>query len=657
MPELENKPTIETAYLHDTLDSLLHASAEEKNAPNYVEPSFIYDIKVSANDITFWKYNFRNLSFAVLPYEKGTQIPINMTHFFDGTLSSQILIHDAINIETEIKETSVKEFFKAITQKSPLSGMLNSKIKLTLQTDTELEKMFSKPNLDVSASLTDGAFNPDENAFAFKKFAAHSKVSHIDFPANISDVYGFLGEHSLNFVKDEHTIKLHIPKANLLYNMKTGLPNSISPSYALVEYISDFPLHILSNGMLEFDFPSQHIVYKAFKGTLYNEKLHGSIDFTSFANPQITGTSSFEIKNLKSFMKKYNISMPSLRDKSALSHANITNSFTYKDNVLTTKDIKVNIDEYAFTGSVEHDFSKTKQTIFALSSDFFNADRYLDFTKHSDATPFSSNTLLPLDTLSKLNTRGSFSFEKLWFFRTPFYKANIPMMFNKGTISITPTALFPTSGSIAMNAAIQVKPQSLDYNIQTKAKDVDMLALSQAQGLSSLLAGNGTFSLETKGIASKSSDIFKNMQGEFSAWIEHGFFINSTSNPKVDSYKNPPIPSPYVPKNLKTSFSLISASGPIKNGILKLDNINMTGKPIGFVGQSTIDLNKWTISLAALASYENAAKIPVSLNGSLSDPQLSVKVLGLLTQTFTSLTNSLVNTLTDIIKKPLDLIK
>ncbi len=650
-PVLEHKTLPLVSYANETLDSLLHSNNPDK------EVKFDYNIKVNANDVTFWKYNFRNINLSVIPHEKGVQIPVEITHFFDGSLTSKLIIHDTIDIDTNIVDTNVEELFKNITKNSPLAGMFNSRIKISLQPQSELEKMFSKPALDIEASLTNGAFNPYDNAFNFKKFAAHSKVSEIRFPANISDIYGFFGEHSLELLKDEHALKVHIPKTDLLYNMHTGLPDSISSSYALVEYENSFPLHFLTNGMLRFDFPNQHIVYDDIKASLYNEKITASIDFTSFTNPNIKGAASFYAKDLKGFLKKYKIDLPKLRDETALSQAGLNSTFTYADNLLKLSNLSAELDNYSFTGSLEYDFTNTKQSVFALSSPFFNADRYLDFAKKSNSTPFSSDALLPIDFISSINTVGSLSFDELWIVRTPFYNANIPMSFNKGTISLTPTALFPTSGSIATNLNIQTTAHSLDYALQAKAKDIDMLAITQAQGLETLLAGTGTFSLNAKGTATKESDIFENMQGDFSSWIEHGFFINSTKSVKATSYKDPPVKSPYVPKNLKTSFSLFSASGPIKNGVLKMGNINMTGKPIGFVGQSTIDLPKWTISLAALASYQNAAKIPISINGSLSDPELSVKIFGSLTQTFTKLTNSLVNTITDIIQKPLDLLK
>ncbi len=653
-PQLEYKGNPEISYVYDTLDSLLHS--DNKNPS-----SFNYNIKVKADDITFWKYNFRSLALSITPYNKGVQIPLELPYFFEGSLNSKVLIPykeaNTIDVEANLQAAKVEELFKPLVENSPLSGLLSSKFNISLQAESDFEKMFANPKLYVSASLLDGAINPYENALTFKKFSARSKVEKISFPTSEDDIFGFLGEHSLEFIKDDNVIKLHVPKTNLLYNMASGLPDSISSSYALLEYENSTPLHILSNGMLEFDFPKQIVIYKDFKGTLYNEKLFGTVGINSFSNPQIKGVASFSINDLKAFLKKYQIAYPTLRDNTALSKASIAMSFNYIDKLFTAKELKASLDEYDFTGSLEHDFTKVKPTSIVLNSPFFNADRYFDFPKKPAASPFSSTKELPLEFLTKLYFDASLNVEKLWLLRTPFYNANIPSSFNKGLISLTPTALFPTSGSIAVNVNMQASKRSLDYLVQAKAKDVDMLAITQEQGQEVLLAGNGTFSLDAKGFGSKEADLFKNMQGEFSSWIEHGFFINSLDQAPVANYKNPPVKSPYVPKNLKTSFSLFSASGPIRNGILKMGNINMTGKPIGFVGQSTIDLNKWTISLAALASYENAAKIPVSVNGSLSDPELSVKLFGSLTQTFMKLTNSLVNTLTDIIKKPLDLLK
>ncbi len=653
-PELEYKKSSKISYKYESLDSLLHPEDGSQS-------SFDYNIKVKADDITFWKYNFRSTALSITPYSKGVQIPVEVPYFFDGLLKSKVLIPykeaDRIDVEVLVENTSVEELFMPLVEKSPLSGLLNSKVNISLQPESDIEKMLAKPQLYVRASLTDGAFNPHEDAFTFKNFSAQSKVTKIAFPTTRADIFGFLGEHSLEFIKDDNVIKLHVPKTNLLYNMATGLPDSIASSYALFEYENNLPLHIISNGMFEFDFPKQGFLYKDFKGTLYNENLTGSLGLTNFANPQARGAVSISVKDLKSFLKKYQFVYPTLRDSSALSTASLAVSFDYANKIFKAKELKANLDEYDFTGSFEHDFTKAKPSVINLASSFFNADRYLDFPKKPNTAPFSAHKLLPLEFLTKLFVDAQFNVEELWLMRTPFYNASIPTSFNKGLISFTPTALFPVAGSIAVNVNMQANMRSLDYLIQAKAKDVDMLAITQAQGQDVLLAGNGTFSLDAKGFGTNEADIFKNMQGDFSAWIEHGFFMNSVNKAPVANYKNPPIKSPYVPKNLKTSFSLFSASGPIRNGILKMDNINMTGKPIGFVGQTTIDFNKWAISLAALASYENAAKIPISVNGSLSDPELSVKVLSSFTQTFTSLTNTLVNKLTDIIKKPLDLLK
>lgn len=619
--------------------------------------SFDYDININANNIDFWKYSAKDVAVSILPLDEDiVEIPIKINNFANGMIDSRLLIQDSMTIETKSSNISLEKVFEPLTETKIISGTLQATTRSVLGKSTNFLESLACAKTKGNINIKNGAFYKDFEKIPFNTFSLITDVVGLGIYTPDPQIHFIEGSYKVSYEDKNTHLLLDIPQGKLAYNIPLGLPYSLDSTNAnLTLTAKAFKFTTEAKGELKFNIPQEKISLSNLSGSISSLLYSGNISLNSFNTMDITGNLKGNTSNFSKLLNTFTV-VPALEDKTALKHLVIEFPFNYKNDTLKIDNFLFNFDSTNTVGSFEYNTKKQTQARLDIHAKTLNLDRYTTLEYSSNEHFLSSNKLIPIDFINKLNLRGTLKIDKLWAMNTPFISTNIPYSFTKGVFSISPTALFSNSGSFAVYIEGFTGKQDLTISTKLKAKDIDLLSLTKARGDKNLIAGSASTTVDFKTKAKRYSDIYKYMDGKFSVWLEKGYFASALPQTKQRDISQPPSPSILEIGSEDMYYSSISANGNIKNGVFTSSDINMHGRGFSFEGKGNMNLPKWTVALNGKAYMGQVAVVPVDIKGSLSDPQLTIKLIQTITSTLSSITGGLINTIKDFIEYKFNII-
>lgn len=355
----------------------------------------------------------------------------------------------------------------------------------------------------------------------------------------------------------------------------------------------------------------------------------------------------------RSLMHLLDVEAPETADPGALSIVIVDANAAVKEKSVELSGVTIKLDDTTFKGALTVPRSSSGGYRFDLSADRIDLDRYMAPVSDTSqgAAGESVPTEIPADLIRPLNARGNLRVATASMGGMQFENVVLGLNTANGRMRIHPVTakLFggSYSGDVRIDAAGDTAVLSVDENI----KDVDLAELAKAMFKQENITGSISGGFKLTGRGNDMAVIQRSLDGTMS------FQLNDGSYEGTDIWyelrrarallKGSEPPKPELPP--RTKFSTVSATGVVRDGVMRNDDLFAELPYMQLSGSGDVDLVSATVDYDLTArvlerpeSLTNAtaeeldefteAVIPLKITGSLSSPSVKPDVEKLLRQ-------------------------
>ena len=339
--------------------------------------------------------------------------------------------------------------------------------------------------------------------------------------------------------------------------------------------------------------------------------------------PQITGGISIAQFDLAKFVDSVGQKLPAMAEGS-LSKVELVSRVAATPTSIAFDNINLKLDDSSFSGRIAvEDFAK--QSLRAiLKADTFNADRYLppksekaanatqtrqaevasteaDAMAGAGSTPlpdkpsktaWSTERLLPVERLTKLDVDADLTFGQLTLDKLPIQNAALKATGQGGLLTLTNLSGELYNGGFAANGTLDVRPNAPVLNLQTKLNRVPVEKILESQGKNPPVKGLVTLTSNVTGSGNSQQALIETLNGNASFVINNGVLLNAnleqqlckgiaTLNRKTLSGE---------PRGKDTPFQELKGNLTFRNGIASNPDLKVRIPGMTVNGDGDIDL-------------------------------------------------------------------
>ncbi|CAI8986417.1 AsmA protein [Pseudomonas sp. IT-232MI5] len=274
--------------------------------------------------------------------------------------------------------------------------------------------------------------------------------------------------------------------------------------------------------------------------------------------PQITGGISIAQFDLAKFVDSIGQKLPAMAEGS-LSKVELVSRVAATPSSVAFDNINLKLDDSSFSGRIAvEDFAK--QSLRAvLKADTFNVDRYLppksaqansatqvrqaevasteaDAMAGAGSTPlpdkpsktaWSTERLLPVERLAKLDVDADLTFGQLTLDKLPIENAALKATGQGGLLTLTNLSGELYNGGFAANGTLDVRPSAPVLNLQTRLNRVPVEKILESQGKNPPVKGLVTLTSNVTGSGNSQQALIDTLNGNASFVINNGVLLNA----------------------------------------------------------------------------------------------------------------------------------
>jgi len=339
--------------------------------------------------------------------------------------------------------------------------------------------------------------------------------------------------------------------------------------------------------------------------------------------PQITGGISIAQFDLAKFIDSVGQKLPGMAEGS-LSKVELVSRVAATPTSIAFDNINLKLDDSSFSGRIAvEDFAK--QSLRAiLKADTFNADRYLppksekaanatqtrqaevasteaDAMAGAGSTPlpdkpsktaWSTERLLPVERLAKLDVDADLTFGQLTLDKLPIQNAALKATGQGGLLTLTNLSGELYNGGFAANGTLDVRPSAPVLNLQTRLNRVPVEKILESQGKNPPVKGLVTLTSNVTGSGNSQQALIDTLNGNAGFVINNGVLLNAnleqqlckgiaTLNRKTLSGE---------PRGKDTPFQELKGNLTFRNGIASNPDLKVRIPGMTVNGDGDIDL-------------------------------------------------------------------
>ncbi|MEX5664850.1 AsmA family protein [Pseudomonas neuropathica] len=339
--------------------------------------------------------------------------------------------------------------------------------------------------------------------------------------------------------------------------------------------------------------------------------------------PQITGGISIAQFDLAKFVDSVGQKLPAMAEGS-LSKVELVSRVAATPTSIAFDNINLKLDDSSFSGRIAvEDFAK--QSLRAiLKADTFNADRYLppksekaanatqtrqaevasteaDAMAGAGSTPlpdkpsktaWSTERLLPVERLAKLDVDADLTFGQLTLDKLPIQNAALKATGQGGLLTLTNLSGELYNGGFAANGTLDVRPSAPLLNLQTRLNRVPVEKILESQGKNPPVKGLVTLTSNVTGSGNSQQALIDTLNGNAGFVINNGVLLNAnleqqlckgiaTLNRKTLSGE---------PRGKDTPFQELKGNLTFRNGIASNPDLKVRIPGMTVNGDGDIDL-------------------------------------------------------------------
>lgn len=584
--------------------------AEEKSSQSD-SPSVSYHINIHVpQQLHIWKLDCANAHVLIAPDKKSNPtINVNIGNCYTGSANALVTLYSTQKheISATLQKILIEAPLRAIIGHTVCTGHADGAVTVKLRGEN-FEQILNSLEIKGNVNLSNGAIHSKERLLThFAKLAADIALKTEPFNTNkkAPESFALSGLWQLNGEFPEYTAKIHSKDSSILFSTHTGEPLSRTPQLTDILFKEKATNETLLNGTakLGFNIKNNKFIIENYKGALKNSKLIANITYEQKEKTYYHGDLYFQHLNLSDYIK---------------------------------------------------DEKKPQQD-----------KKRKDIPEENTAeAQLKEDKELPLDFICNNNVNFSVKADKLTFYdiTTNTFTGNIKIVDNKISINNLKTNI--KNGFIQALLEGSVQKQNNVYRMQTKFKlkgtNLDMLSITKMRKQDTLMSGAGNIAIQGNALVSKTSDIFKTMNAEWSMQFNNGYFQSSKDHAVM--LENRESSQHFLSNNEsshgytgKTNYTSLSASGTITNGIAQTKNISLIGTGLLVQGEGIINLVTEKINAFVHATYLGIPEIPIYITGSISDPKYEVKVMTAVSKTIGNIGAGVLNIFSNLIVQPFKL--
>ncbi|ROL81228.1 cell envelope biogenesis protein AsmA [Pseudomonas protegens] len=339
--------------------------------------------------------------------------------------------------------------------------------------------------------------------------------------------------------------------------------------------------------------------------------------------PQISGGISIAQFDLAKFVDSIGQTLPAMAEGS-LSKVELVSRLQGTPSSLALEDLNLKLDDSTFSGRLAiEDFDK--QSLRAqLKADTFNVDRYLppksaaansaatarkaevqsseaDAMAGAGTTPlpnaptkgaWSTDKLLPVERLSKLDVDADLSFGQLTLDKLPIQNAALKASGQGGLLKLSSLRGELYNGSFEANGNLDVRQSTPQLSLQTKINRVPVERILESQGQNPPVKGLVTLNSNLSGSGNNQKALIDSLNGTASFVINNGVLLNANIEQQlcqgiaVLNRKN----LSSTPRGKDTPFQELKGNLTFRNGVASNPDLKVRIPGMTVNGNGDIDL-------------------------------------------------------------------
>jgi AsmA protein len=343
----------------------------------------------------------------------------------------------------------------------------------------------------------------------------------------------------------------------------------------------------------------------------------------------------------RSVMQRLGVEPPATADPAALTRVILDAKANMGDDLVRLTDLDITLDDTSFSGSMTVPFDSAGRFFAKLDGDAINLDRYMQpaaeggAADDTDAAPIA----MPSDLLRPLNVRGELTLDSAQMSGLQFEDVVVTVNAKDGKLRINPitSKLFggTYSGDITIITSTSVPSLSVNETVQ----GIDLAQLARAMFDQDNITGSIAGNFRLGGSGHNMAEIQQTLGGTMSFELKDGTYEGMDVWYELRRaravLKQEPPPEPVLPA--RTKFSTVTASGVVKDGIMRNDDLaaelpfmKVTGKGDVNIPEGTVDYRMQVRVLrkpeamagATPEEIEDFTKtvIPLKITGPLASP-------------------------------------
>jgi AsmA protein len=364
--------------------------------------------------------------------------------------------------------------------------------------------------------------------------------------------------------------------------------------------------------------------------------------------PSFQGTVAVAPFSAAKFTQQLGISLPSMQDANALGKLAANFDFVATVDSADIKNLMMILDDTQIKGSVGVSSFALPAIRFKLDINALDLDRYLapaDKSSKPIASPAVllavGASLLPVETLRKLNTEGTLALGKLKVNGLTMQDIHIDLNAKNGTITTQQSAKQFYQGAYSGNLNIDTQGDKPKLAVDEKVDRVQIEPLLKDYKGEARMSGIVNASTQLQG---QTDDLKASLKGRLSFLVKDsvikGFNLQKIIDQGKAFIKGSALPTDA--KSDQTLFSEMSGTATINEGIIQNNDLIAKSSKLHVNGKGNINLNSkavdYKLDVKLLNSDETVAEpeqvkgaIAVNIAGTLSKPTYSVDMASLLT--------------------------
>jgi AsmA protein len=337
--------------------------------------------------------------------------------------------------------------------------------------------------------------------------------------------------------------------------------------------------------------------------------------------PQISGGLSIAQFDLAKFVDSLGQTLPAMAEGS-LSKVELVSRIQATPTSLALEDLNLKLDDSTFNGRLAVDDFDKQSLRAQLKADTFNVDRYLP-PKSAEAnsasaarkaevqsseamagagtTPlpdaptkgaWSTERLLPVERLSKLDVIADLSFGQLTLDKLPIQNAALKATGQGGLLKLESLRGELYNGSFDANGNLDVRQPTPLLNLQTKISRVPVERILESQGQNPPVKGLVTLNSNLSGSGNSQKALIDSLNGTASFVINNGVLLNANLEQQlcqgIATLNRKTLSG--TPRGKDTPFQELKGNLTFRNGVASNPDLKVRIPGMSVSGNGDIDL-------------------------------------------------------------------